>query len=261
MDSLTNRYVFIKEVAKQAGKLAFDYFQNREQLKIERKNDDGQDLVTVADRTTEDFIRNQINTHYPQDSIFGEESGLSGDNSSYTWVVDPIDGTSAFLFGLPSWCVSIALLDEQKITQIGLVYDPVHDELFHSMSGCGAYLNETRITVNEVESLNEGLFGVGVSTRIPSEKIIPFLDNLLRMGGMFYRNGSAALMLAHVAAGKLIGYYEPHLNSWDCLSGLLLIKEAGGVTNDYKSNPNWMTKGNYVLASSPGIYDKLSNTY
>ncbi|MFC1234156.1 inositol monophosphatase family protein [Vibrio sp. F74] len=258
MDNLTtNRYIFIKEVAKQAGKLALDYFENREQLKIEKKNDDGQDLVTVADRTTEDFIRKEINIHYSQDTIFGEESGMSGDNSNYTWVVDPIDGTSAFIFGLPSWCVSIALLDEQKKTQIGVVYDPVHDELFHTMSGCGSYLNETRIIVNPANSLNEGLFGVGISTRMPSEKIIPFLDDLLQAGGMFYRNGSAALMLAHVAAGKLIGYYEPHLNSWDCLAGLLLIKEAGGVTNNYKSNPDWMMKGNYVLTSSLGIYDEL----
>ncbi|HGM9927304.1 TPA: inositol monophosphatase, partial [Providencia stuartii] len=103
------------------------------------------------------------------------------------------------------------------------------------------------------------LFGVGISTRLSPEYIIPFLDKLLHAKGMFIRNGSAALMLAYVAAGKLIGYYEPHLNSWDCLAGLLLIQEAGGVMNNYKEKDDFLLKGNYVLASSPGVYQQLAS--
>lgn len=138
-----------------------------------------------------------------------------------------------------------------------MVYDPVHDELFHAMAGYGAYLNNLPIHVNRVTSLNEGFLGIGISIRMSPERIIPFLDKLLHAKGMFVRNGSAALMLAYVAAGKLIGYYEPHLNSWDCLAGLLLIKEAGGVMNDYQAKDDFLLKGNYVLASGPEIYQQL----
>jgi len=127
------------------------------------------------------------------------------------------------------------------------------------MAGHGAYLNQSPIKVNAVQSLNEGLLGVGISTRISPKYIIPFLDKLLHEKGMFVRNGSAALMLAYVAAGKLIGYYEPHLNSWDCLAGLLLIQEAGGVMNNYRAKDNFLLKGNYVLASSPKIYQQLES--
>lgn len=259
MDQLTERYRLSKAIAKEAGKLAVDFYHNRKQLNIEKKKGDGQDLVTIADKATEQFIRKQISHYYPQDTIFGEESGLTIGQSKSTWVIDPIDGTSAFIFGLPSWCISIALIDEQKNTQIAVIYDPVHDELFHALQGHGAYLNEDKIFVNPVSSLNEGLLGVGISTRLSPDKIIPFLDNLLHAGGMFVRNGSAALMLAYVAAGKLIGYYEPHLNSWDCLAGLLLIQEAGGVANNFKEDTNFLLDGNYVLASSPEIYNKLNS--
>lgn len=257
MNNISDRFTFIKQVAIDAGKLAVSYYHQRNKLNIEKKKDDGQDLVTVADKNTEQFIRDQINQQYVQDTIFGEESGYTEGKSQYTWVVDPIDGTSAFIFGLPSWCISIALLDEQQNSQIAVVYDPVHDELFHAMAGHGAYLNDQPIQVNPVTSLNEGLLGVGISSRMPPERIIPFLDKLLHAKGMFVRNGSAALMLAYVAAGKLIGYYEPHLNSWDCLAGLLLIKEAGGVMNNYQANDNFLLTGNYVLASSPEVYQQL----
>lgn len=259
MDQLAERYRLSKAIAKEAGKLAVDFYHNRKKLNIEKKKGDGQDLVTIADKTTEEFIRKQINHYYPQDTIFGEESGLTVGQSKSTWVIDPIDGTSAFIFGLPSWCISIALIDEQQNTQIAVIYDPIHDELFHALRGHGAYLNEDKIFVNQVNSLNEGLLGVGISTRLSPDKIIPFLDYLLHAGGMFVRNGSAALMLAYVAAGKLIGYYEPHLNSWDCLAGLLLIQEAGGVTNNFKSDPNFLLNGNYVLTSSSEIYDTLAS--
>lgn len=258
MDSISNRYQFIQKVAVEAGKLAVAYYHQRDQLNIEKKHGDGQDLVTVADKKTEDFIREQINQHFPDDAIFGEESGFSQGASGYTWVVDPIDGTSAFIFGLASWCVSIALLDKQKNTVIAAVYDAVHNELFHAMKDHGTYLNNTSVKVNPVSSLNAGLLGVGISTRMPPETIIPFLDKLLHANGMFVRNGSAALMLAYVAAGRLIGYFEPHLNSWDCLAGLLLIQEAGGTTNNSVSHPDFLTKGGCVLASSPDVYQQLA---
>ncbi|HEM8183606.1 TPA: inositol monophosphatase [Providencia stuartii] len=259
MNAISARYTFIQQVVIEAGKLAVSYYHDRNQLNIEKKKEDGQDLVTIADKNTEQFIREKIHQQYPLDALFGEEGGYTQGASQYTWVIDPIDGTSAFIFGLPSWCISIALLDEQQNTQIAVVYDPVQEELFHAMAGHGAYLNQSPIQVNAVQSLNEGLFGVGISTRLSPEYIIPFLDKLLHAKGMFIRNGSAALMLAYVAAGKLIGYYEPHLNSWDCLAGLLLIQEAGGVMNNYKEKDDFLLKGNYVLASSPGVYQQLAS--
>lgn len=258
MKKINLRYELAKQTAIEAGKIALDYYQKRNLLSYELKEGDGQNLVSIADKNVEDFIRQSIRKEFSDDSIFGEEAGLSVANSGYTWVIDPIDGTSAFLFGLHSWCVSIALLDNEQNTLLGIIYDPVHDELYHSIRGEGAFMNNTKLAINPVKSLNEGLFGVGISTRLQPKYLIPFLDSLLSHGGMFVRNGSAALMLAYVAAGKLIGYYEPHLNSWDCLAGILLINEAGGKTNSFFEPENALIKGNYVLASSPFIYEQLN---
>lgn len=110
MNAISARYTFIQQVVIEAGKLAVSYYHDRNQLNIEKKKEDGQDLVTIADKNTEQFIREKIHQQYPLDALFGEEGGYTQGASQYTWVVDPIDGTSAFIFGLPSWCISIAHL-------------------------------------------------------------------------------------------------------------------------------------------------------
>jgi myo-inositol-1(or 4)-monophosphatase len=137
------------------------------------------------------------------------------------------------------------------------VYDPNSGELFHAAVGCGAYVDDEPIRVHPATTFREGVLGVGFSHRVASQAFIPFLERVLDEGGMFIRNGSGALMIAYVAAGRLIGYYEPHINSWDCLAGIVLVREAGGVVNDFLRGDG-LTSGNVIIAAGPALYPLLA---
>ena len=130
------------------------------------------------------------------------------------------------------------------------------DELFHACKGHGAWANGTRLQVKQARSLRDGVLGVGFSHRVKTPTFIPFLKRVLEDGGMFIRNGSGALMIAYVAAGRLIGYFEPHINSWDCLAGVVLVTEAGGVANPFFENDGLM-KGNPILVAGDELYRQL----
>lgn len=140
--------------------------------------------------------------------------------------------------------------------EIGVIYDPNVDELYAARRGEGCYLNGERQPVPAAVSLKDGLFGTGFSHRSPPEDIVPFVEGLLREGGMFMRNGSGALMLAYVAVGRLVGYFEPHINSWDTLAGLLLVREAGGWTCDFLADDG-LNRGNLCAASAPAVAAEL----
>ena len=169
--------------------------------------------------------------------------------------MDPIDGTDCFVFGIPSWCVSIAWLDQNRMT-IGVIYDAVHDEMFAAARGHGAFLNGLPIAVSNATHTSGGLVGIGYSSRIEPADTLGALSRLMDAGGMFHRCGSGALSLAWVAAGRLVGYFEPHINSWDCLAGLLLVREAGGWTNDFLRDDG-LASGNPALAAAPGLIDHI----
>ncbi len=249
------RYTFAQTLAREAGKLAYDYYRRRDELAVESKG--LQDVVSIADRKVEELIRTRLNTQFPDDAFLGEESGTSGAAApgQAMWVVDPIDGTVCFLNGMPTWCVSIALVRDGE-TEIGVIYDPNSDELYAAKRGGGTYLNGKRQPVLTAEDFRDGLFGTGFCHRSPPSDFLPFLDALLNDGGLFMRSGSGALMLAYVAVGRLIGYFEPHINSWDALAGLLLIREAGGWTNDLLANDG-LTRGNMCAAAAPALAPKL----
>ncbi|WP_312240295.1 inositol monophosphatase [Pantoea sp.] len=247
------RYRYACDVAKAAASRAYAFYQQRQQLAVEHKKD-LQDVVSEADRNVEALIKSLIADRFPDDAVLGEESGGDIEGARYVWVVDPIDGTSCFLNGLHNWCVSLAvLLDGEAV--IGVVYDPNHREMFHARQGQGAWVNETRVQAHPAQQLNEGVLGIGTSSRIPAETFIPFLTALLQQGGMFVRTGSGALMSAWAAAGRLIGYYEPHMNPWDSLPGIVLMREAGGVANNYL--PDGMKKGNPLLIANAAIYAQV----
>ncbi len=129
-------------------------------------------------------------------------------------------------------CLSLAIVADGEPV-IGVVYDPNHRELFHALRGHGAWLNDAPIRPHPATTVKEGVMGVGTSHRVTPADFLPFLQALLSDGGMFIRNGSGALMSAWAAAGRLIGYYEPHMNPWDALPGLVLMREAGGASNDF----------------------------
>jgi myo-inositol-1(or 4)-monophosphatase len=252
--TVLDRFNHAEKVIKIAGAQALEYFRNREKLIVETKMEP-QDVVSIADRNVEVTIIEGLQEHFPQDSFLGEEQGITKGDNQYLWVIDPIDGTACFLNGMHSWCISIALMVNDKIA-CGLIFDPNSNELFSAVAGKGCFVNDKKVATLAVNSVQEGVMGLGTSHRVPASLCVNFIDKLLNQGGMFIRNGSGALMLAYVAAGRLIGYYEPHINSWDCLAGLIMVDEAGGATNDFLSGEG-LLKGNPIIVSASGIKDSL----
>ncbi|MFP3554152.1 inositol monophosphatase [Paraburkholderia sp. SIMBA_049] len=254
---LTDRYQLACDIAWEAGERALDHFRNRSNLTVECKG--LQDEVSNADRDVESLIRERIAQTFPDDGFLGEESGGNAANEfskqQVIWVVDPIDGTSMFLNGMYTWCVSVAVLVDGEVA-IGAIFDPNTKELFHAARGHGAYLNCDAISPSHESDVRDGIVGVGFSHRVKTDTFIPFLNRLLESGGMFIRNGSGALMIAYVAAGRLLGYYEPHINAWDCLAGIAILKEAGGLVSNFLDNDG-LRKGNPILVSGIAIRPRL----
>ena len=251
--SIEARYTFAQNLAREAGELAHNYFKNLDKIVVESKGT--QDEVSIADRETEVFIRAKIAEAFPDDGILGEEGGDDRNGKNIIWVIDPIDGTACFVNNMFSWCISIAVAVD-GVPTIGAVYDPNAKELFHAIRGSGAFVNDKPIHVKDVADFRGGVLGVGFSHRSQPDEFTPFMHTLLSGGGMFIRNGSGALMLCYVASGRLIGYYEPHINSWDCLAAIAIVEAAGGKCNDFLVNDG-MSKGNPILAASKTLYPKL----
>lgn len=253
---LQARYDCAKNLALQAAERGMQYYRQRDALTIEHKGDDLQDVVSIADKELEQFIRGELAARFPEDGFLGEESGSADLHARCIWVIDPIDGTACFVNGLHNWCVSIGLLVDGE-PHLGAIADPNHDELFHGCLGRGAFVNDTPLKVSDARHVREGLTATGTFHPRGKEHFIPFLTQLLAEGGMFFRNGSGALLTAYVAAGRLLGYYETELKSWDCLAGLVLVKEAGGRVNDFFRDEG-LLRGNPYLVACPGVYDQLA---
>lgn len=254
--ALQERYQRAREVCHQAAVRGLEYYRRRASLQVEIKAGDAQDVVSLADRELEDFIRGRLRASFPEDGLLGEEAGGEALDARFVWVIDPIDGTACFLNGLHTWCVSIGLLENGQPCA-GVIADPNHDEVFHAMRSAGAWVNEHPLKASDAQHVRQGLTGVGTFHPPGQEHFLPFLQGLLDEGGMFIRNGSGALMTAYVAAGRLIGYYETRLKSWDCLAGLVLVAEAGGRSNDFLRGEG-LLEGNPYLVAAPGVYDQLS---
>ncbi|WP_312357865.1 inositol monophosphatase family protein [Stutzerimonas balearica] len=250
------RYAFACSLAREAAQMGMALYRSRATLTVEHKGGDRQDVVSVADQRIEQFLRSQLAERFPEDGFLGEESGAADLKARCVWVIDPIDGTACFLHGLHNWCVSVGLLVDGEPC-VGAIADPNHDELFHGCLGRGAYVNEEPLKASAATHVSEGLTGAGTFHPRGKEHFIPFLVQLLAEGGMFLRNGSGALMTAYVAAGRLIGYYETQLKSWDCLAGLVLVKEAGALSNDFLRGDG-LLEGNPYLVAAPGVYAQLS---
>jgi myo-inositol-1(or 4)-monophosphatase len=252
---LEARLELAEAVAREAGAVALDYFKRRETLVIETKRDP-QDVVSIADREVENLIRARFNTAYPDDGVLGEEYGLETGTSGFTWVVDPIDGTSPFVNGMPNWCVSIALLHD-GVPVIGVISAPCHDELYAAAFGMGATLNGKKLSLDPSRTIRNAVTGIGANNHVTPAFVGRMVETLLEAGGNFIRNGSGALMLAYVAAGRLVGYYEPYMHAWDCMAGYCLVKEAGGWHHPFPADGERLTKGAPVLATAPGATDDL----
>mgnify|MGYP003624365839 CR=1 FL=1 len=250
---IDSRLEIAKSIATQAGELALGFFQDIGALVIESKG--VQDMVSNADKDVETFVRAQLKTHFPDDGIVGEEHASVTGTSGYTWVIDPIDGTANFVNNIPAWCVILACVHDDE-TIIGVIYEPCYKELFWGAKGAGSFVNDRAMKVAQSAGFHDGNFAVGMSGRTESSMIVNFITKLTDKGGLFFRNASGGLSLAYVAAGRLIGYAEPHMNAWDCLAGQLLIAEAGGSV-EQQSADDMLASGGRVVTSMPLIFDDL----
>ncbi len=244
------RRVFAEELAVEAGQLALSY-RGRDDLEVRSKG--VLDWVTEADLATERLIRRRIGESFPHDGILGEEGGADSPGTGpghAIWVVDPIDGTTCFVSGLPSWCVSIACIDGTGHPFLGVVHDPSGAEMFSALEGHGLGVNGRSVSVPG-RGITDGLVGVGHPRNASDESTLSFLRGLFAAGGLFYNSGSAALALAYVAVGRLVGFFESDLRAWDALAGEVLVRESGGWVTSFMRDGS-LTISKPVLAANRG---------
>lgn len=224
-------------------------------MKIDRKSADI-DLVTEVDVWTEKFLLEKIQTNYPTHAILTEESGIHEGEAEFEWVIDPIDGTTNFAHKFPLFCISVGIRHRDE-TVIGLVYLPMLNEWYEAVKGQGAFLNGERIQVSSVEKLTEAVVATGFPydrAKDPQNNVENFSSVVTKVGGI-RRTGSAAIDLCQVAAGRFDGYWELKLKQWDLEAGILIVKEAGGITKVIERD-----KGFSVLVGNQAVYDLLSES-
>ena len=245
--------------ARRAGDMALRYADRIEQLTVRSKNPN--EIVTEVDQAAERIIIEHIRTGYPDHAFLGEESGASG-SGEYEWIIDPIDGTTNYVHRFPVFCVSLALRRRGEL-QLGVIYDPLRQEMFTTTRGGGARMNERRIRVSRQETLAGSLIGTG----FPYRRNLEWVDTYMRMLRQVMRRtsgvrrpGAAALDLAYVAAGRLDGFWEFGLKPWDIAAGALLIEEAGGWISGLEPDTDCMDTG-HVLAGAPKVYAELRKLF
>ena len=252
-ESLEYRLLIACAVAREAGALQKRRFLDRDAMIFKFKGP--HDYLTATDGEVEKLVRTRLLSAFPGDTFLGEEDG--GQVSDHTWVVDPIDGTSNFARGIPYFCVSIAFVFKGEAS-IGVIYNPMSDELFAAASGLGATLNGLAINTTDVTSLGKSLLELGRASRQPQATYLAMLDKVMSTGAAIRGAGSGSLAIANVACGRVDGCYETHMYAWDCLAGLVLVSEAGGRVNNFLSR-NALVKGGEIFASAAGIADELAN--
>ena len=227
------------KACEKASKILIRDFGELENLQVSKKGP--KDFVTNSDKKTEKVLINELTKNKKKYSILSEEIGfIKNDDNDYTWVIDPIDGTTNFLHGIPHFCISIGLKFKDEIIS-GIIFDPIKNEIFYAEKNQGAFFNNHRIRVSKRKNLDECLFATnknGLSSTDLHARIF----------------GSAALDLAYVASGRIDGYFQNGLNLWDIAAGTLIVKEAGGIVNNYDLEK---TKNIKVVATSENINQKM----
>ena len=267
--SMEPMVVMAARAAQTVGQELLKAHQNRHKLdlQVEEKGIDGP--VTRLDRYLEQLAIDTLRKSYKNHSFLGEEFGLQegkGHDAEWCWVIDPLDGTQNFINGFPHFCISIAV-QHKGVTQHGVIYDPVRDELFSASRGRGAVMNQRRIRVNVKDSLENTFLAVGHPYRAKrAGEIVSYAEQhfasllaVTQAGAQIRRGGSAALDLAYVAAGRFDGFFELGLKPWDIAAGELILKEAGGVVVDARGGNNSFENGQ-VLACSLKLLKPLMQT-
>ena len=246
--------------AERAGNYIVRESLNVDRLDIEEKTPN--DFVTDVDRTSEQMIIEALQKTYPDHGFICEESGEIKADAEYVWLIDPLDGTTNFVRGIPHYCISIACLQNGKVIHAA-VHDPVRRETFSASRGRGAYVNGRRMRVRASKGLDGALLGTGIPFSARNEKFVePYmatLAELLPQTAGVRRAGAAALDLAYVAAGRFDAFWEAGLSQWDIAAGVLLIQEAGGLVGDFKGGHEFLTTGN-IVAGSPKTFKSVLQT-
>lgn len=251
---------YAKEWIKEAGERLKTSFEQK--LNIETKTNPN-DLVTNMDRETEQFFMSKITEHFPEHRILGEE-GMGHevkDLTGVTWIIDPIDGTMNFIHQQRNFAISIGIFEEGQ-GKIGLVYDVVHGELYHTVRGKGAYMNEKELPPLKPVPINETILSLNATWVTENRRIDPtILGALVRDVRGTRSYGSAALEMAFVAAGRLDAYISLRLAPWDFAGGAILIEEVGGEVTDLYGNPLDYLNGGPIFVSKPGLHKEIKEKY
>ena len=246
---------FAMEIAQEVGEFLREAQQDVAQIEIAEKRSN--DLVTQFDKAADSKLTSMIAKKFPQHNILAEESGAQEHNSDYCWIIDPIDGTTNFAHGIPMFAISIALEYKQELVS-AVVYNPMCSEMYTAEHGAGAYLNSNKLSVSKADSLSSALVATGFPCKDPHH-VTPYLqtfDQVIRGAQGIRRAGAASLDLAYLAAGRLDGFWEFSLQPWDIAAGVLLIREAGGVVNDFYGAANFAPQG--MVAGTPGVAADLT---
>jgi myo-inositol-1(or 4)-monophosphatase len=242
---------------KRAEKIIMGACDKLDRLEIVSKGEN--DFATEVDKAAEVAIIDTIRHAYPSHGIIAEETGTHS-GSDTVWIIDPIDGTRNFMHGFPHFCISIAVQVKGRLEH-GVIYDPLRNELFTASRGEGAQLDGRRLRVAARQNLSEALIGTGFPFR--NKKLLTTylktFEAIFTQCAGVRRTGSAALDLAYVASGRLDGFWEFGLNSWDIAAGVVLIQEAGGLVSDFAGSENFLDSGN-IVAGNPRIFKQILQT-
>ena len=249
MQGSANLNLMIK-AARKAGRTLVKDFREVENLQVSAKGP--ADFVTKADREAERIIKEELRGARPSYGWVGEETGVEeGEDPTRRWIVDPLDGTTNFLHGLPHWAVSIALEHKGEIVA-GVVFDAAKDELYFAEKGLGAYMNETRLRVSGRRNMMEAIFATGIpfGGRGTLPATLQDFARLMPQCAGVRRFGSASLDLAYVASGRFDGFWERGLKIWDCAAGLILVKEAGGFVGPIREGQDMLESGSLIATNA-----------
>ena len=256
MAGSANLNVMMK-TARKVGRTLVKDFMEVEQLQVSTKGPG--DFVTRADKQAEQTIREDLIAARPSYGFLGEEGAeIEGEDPTRRWIVDPLDGTTNFLHGLPHWAVSIALEHKGQIVA-GVVYDPVKDEMFYAEKGQGAFLNESRLRVSGRSKMIESIFATGIpwAGRGDLPDTLQDLARLMPTCAGVRRFGAASLDLAYVAAGRYEGFWERRLKPWDIAAGIVIVREAGGILEPLNPAGDAVADG-ALICSNEAIFNSFA---